>query len=108
MSFYNKGETKMILGQLIDGKKAKKLIEKGAVLVDVRNPVAFRDGSLPGAINLSLRQLSTLLKYPKTTTIIVFGDQNDEDNTLKSSITYINLYGFQNVVSLGVKDNWET
>lgn len=96
----------MMYGQKIAGKKARSLIDKGAVLVDVRNPVAFRDGTLPGAQNLSLRQLSQLLKYPKNTSLILFGEDED-DPTLKSALNYISQYGFSNVYSLGTKDNWE-
>lgn len=95
-----------MIGQKVTGKKAKSLIDKGAVLVDVRNPVAFRDGTLPGAINLSLRQLSQLSNKPKNTPIVLFGE-SDDDPTLKSAINYVNLYGFDKVYSLGTKENWE-
>lgn len=95
-----------MIGQKVNGKKAKTLVDKGAVLVDVRNPVAYRDGTLPGAINLSLRQLSQLSSKPKTTPIVLFGD-SDDDPTLKSAINYVNLYGFDKVYSLGTKENWE-
>lgn len=95
-----------MIGQKVMGKKAKSLVGKGAVLVDVRSPVAFRDGTLPGAINLSLRQLSQLTSTPKTTPIVLFGD-SDDDPTLTSAINYVNLYGFDKVYSLGTKENWE-
>lgn len=96
----------MVVGQKIAGKKAKSLIDKGATLVDVRSPIAYRDGTIPGAINLSLRQLSQLSSKPKTTPIVLFGD-SDDDPTLKSAINYVNLYGFDKVYSLGTKENWE-
>lgn len=95
-----------MVGQKISGSKAKKLVDKGAVLVDVRNPVAYRDGSLPGAINLSLRQLSQLAPKPKNIPIVLFGD-SDDDPTLKSAINYVSLYGFDKVYSLGTKENWD-
>lgn len=95
-----------MIGQKVTGKKAKTLVDKGAVLVDVRSPVAYRDGTLPGAINLSLRQLSQLASKPKNTPIVLFGE-SDDDPTLKSAINYVNLYGFDKVYSLGVKENWE-
>lgn len=89
----------------ISGKKAQKLVEQGAVLIDVRNPVAFRDGSLPGAVNLSLRQIPQVQKHPKTTTFVLFGE-SETDDTLKAAINYINLYGYTKVFSLGSIDNW--
>lgn len=96
----------MVYGQKVVGKKAQKLVQKGALLIDVRSPVAFRDGTLPGAVNMSLRQLSQLATKAKTTPVIVFGD-SDDDPTLKSALNYIELYGFNAVYSLGAKDNWE-
>jgi rhodanese-related sulfurtransferase len=95
----------MANGQLITGKKAQSLVSKGAVLVDVRDPVAFRDGTLPNAVNMSLRQLSQLQKYPKTTAVVVFGDKNDPA-TLNSALNYLTLYGFTNTFSLGTTDQW--
>lgn len=95
-----------MIGQKVTGKKAKTLVDKGAVLVDVRSPVAYRDGTLPGAINLSLRQLSQLTSKPKNTPIVLFGE-SDDDPTLKSALNYVNLYGFDKVYSLGTKENWE-
>lgn len=95
----------MMTGNKIIGKKAQSLVEKGAKLIDVRNPVAFRDGTIPGAQNVSLRQVSTLFKLPKNTKIIFFGDTNEDDN-LKSVINYMVQAGFDQVYSLGAKDNW--
>lgn len=89
----------------ITGTKARKLADKGAIIVDVRDPVSFRDGTVPGAINLSLRQLSHLQKHPKTTPIVIFGE-SATDSTLLSAINYLTLYGFSKVFSLGTLDNW--
>lgn len=89
----------------IDGKRAQRLIEKGAMLIDVRDPVSFRDGSLPGAVNLSLRQLSSLIREPKTRKLIFFGE-SETDDTLKAAINYAYQFGFLDVFSLGTKDNW--
>lgn len=40
--------------------KAKKLLEKKGVLVDVRSPVDYRSLSIPQSINLPLRNVSRL------------------------------------------------
>lgn len=95
----------MNAGHKITGDKAQALIKKGAVLVDTRDPVSFRDGTLPGAINLSLRQIPSLSKYPTKTTIIMFG-KSGSDDTLKAAITYATLAGFNNVFSLGSMEDW--
>jgi hypothetical protein len=95
-----------MVGQKINGKRAQKLIEKGAKLYDVRSPIAFRDGTLPGALNLSLRQVSTLISLPKTTKLIFFGDSNEDEN-LKCIMNYVIQFGFIDVYCLGSKDNWD-
>lgn len=91
----------------IGGNKARKLIEKGALLIDTRDAVAFRDGSLPNAKNLTLRQLSAILvKQPRTTPLIFFGE-SFEDPTIQAAINYAEQFGFTGVHNLGTKDNWE-
>jgi len=90
----------------IGGKRAKKLVEKGALLIDVRSPVNFRDGSIPGAVNLSLRQISSLVREPKTKTLIFFGETEADEN-LVASTNYAAQMGFTQVFSLGTKENWD-
>ena len=94
-----------ISAKSIGGKRAQHLVDKGAMLIDVRDPVSFRDGSLPGAVNLSLRQLSSLVKEPKKRNLIFFGESTD-DETLQAAINYAYQYGFTEVFSIGTKENW--
>lgn len=94
-----------MLAKNIGKKRAQELINKGALLVDVRNPVAFRNGSLPDAINLPLRSISTLRKYPSNTKIIFFGEA-DDDKDLELAANYAWQMGFVNLFSLGSIDNW--
>lgn len=96
----------MNLAPKINGKRAQKLVEKGALLVDVRSPVSFRDGTIPGAINLSLRQISSLVREPKKRVLIFFGE-SETDDTLKAAVNYAMQFGFEQVFSLGSKDNWD-
>lgn len=96
----------MFTGQRIGGKKAHKLIDKGnTILLDMRDAVAFRDGSIPGAINIPLRRISEVLKYPKTSNIIIFGEGYDDEN-VKAAINYVYQLGYINVFSLGDKFQW--
>jgi len=88
----------------ITGKKAKKLVEKGAILLDARSPVAFRDGTLPGAVNISTRQISMLGKYPKTTKLVFFGDDQQSVSTM---LNYAFNMGFTDAFTFGNIDEWD-
>lgn len=90
----------------VAGRRAQKLVEKGAMLIDVRSPVSYRDGTIPGAVNMSLRQISLLTREPKNRSLIFFGE-SDHDDTLKAAINYAFQYGFMNVYSLGSRENWD-
>lgn len=94
-----------MLAKNINKKRAQELLSKGAVLIDVRDPVSFRDGSLPDAINVPLRSVSSLRKYPLNTKIIFFG-QTDNDKDLELAINYAWQMGFMNLFTLGGIDNW--
>jgi rhodanese-related sulfurtransferase len=89
----------------ISGNKAKSLVQKGAIVIDVRSPISFRNGTIPTAVNMSLKQLPLVQKHPKSTPIIIFGDQSDMQ-TLSLALTYVELYGFTKVYNLGTMENW--
>jgi len=59
----------------INYDKAMKLAGNGkAKLIDTRGPVEFNKGTLAGAINLVLRNISKIVTlYQKTDTVIFFG-----------------------------------
>lgn len=42
------------------------------ILIDVRNNIAFRHGSVPGAINIPLDNIQELYKLPRNKKIYVF------------------------------------
>jgi rhodanese-related sulfurtransferase len=88
----------------INGRRAKSLVSKGAILVDTRDPISFRDGTIPGALNYQLRKISELIKLPRETTLILFGEGYDDENVIAGA-SYLTQYGFSNVYSLGSKDN---
>lgn len=49
-------------GHNIDGAKARELVKAGALLIDVRSPGEFAGGSVPGAKNIPVDQVSNHLK----------------------------------------------
>lgn len=40
-----------------DGTSARRLVERGALLVDVRTPEEFASGHIPGAVNIPVQAL---------------------------------------------------
>ena len=82
----------------ITKERATKLLAKGAILVDMRTPVAFRDGHVAESQNLPLKQFTNLLMKTsdKKKSIIVYGDSVD-DADLKIGINYATQLGFSQV-----------
>lgn len=96
----------MLTGRPISGKRARELIARGPTLVfDTRDPVSYRNGTLPGAVNVQLRQVSTLLRYPKTTNLIFVGT-GPTDDTMLAIVNYAIQYGFTGVFVLSSIDDW--
>jgi rhodanese-related sulfurtransferase len=95
----------MIPGRPILGKRAKTLISNGAQLFDTRDPVAFRDHTLPSAKNLQLRQVSTLMTIPRNVPLIFFGDGAD-DSALHAIVNYASQFGFKEVYMMKSMDDW--
>jgi rhodanese-related sulfurtransferase len=89
----------------INKLRAEKLINKGALLLDVRDPVKFRDGHITDAINVSVRGVSSMLKYPKTTKMIIYG-MTDQDSDINTVGNYLFQLGFPDVYTIGSIDNW--
>jgi len=40
----------------------KELVKKGALVIDVRSPVEYRSGHVPGSINIALEQIGSAIK----------------------------------------------
>lgn len=87
-----------MISHLTTEKRIRKLAITGATFVDVRNPVAFRDGTMKNALNMSLRQLSQLQTYDKAKPIVLIGDEDHA--TLSAAENYVKLYGFNQVYSI--------
>ena len=43
----------------------KELMQKGAVVIDVRSPAEFRSGHVPGSINIALEQIGPVINSLK-------------------------------------------
>lgn len=84
-------------GTKIDKSRLEKLVNAGAFLVDMRSPVAFRNGSIPGAVNLPLRNfLNTITNMDKSRGLILFSDELADDN-ITSGVRYAMQLGFTQI-----------
>jgi hypothetical protein len=79
---------------------------KGARVVDLRDPVAFRDGSVHGSTNMTLRQISSLSVHPKDKLLVLVGDPADEA-TLKAALRYVEGYGLMNIAVFVPSPGWQ-
>jgi rhodanese-related sulfurtransferase len=82
----------------ITKEKAKKLIDKGAIIVDMRSPVSFRDGHIEGAVNLPLKKFTNLLMATtdKKKAFILYG-MTVEDEDVVHGVKYSEQLGFSNI-----------
>ena len=81
----------------IGKNKALAMVQRGAMLVDMRSPVAFRDGHVAGAVNLPLRNfVNRIMPLDKKTKIIIYSDAVT-DADIKHGLNYATNLGFENV-----------
>ena len=83
----------------VNRKRVDQLVERGAILVDMRSPVAFRNGSVDGSVNLPLKNfLNQLSGMNRKTNIILFADSEDDPDVV-TGINYAAQLGFDVFVS---------
>lgn len=95
----------MFTGKPASGQKARDLVQKGALLYDTRDPVSYRDLTLPGAKNLALRQVSSLQTLSKDQVLVFFG-LSAQDTTLSAVVNYAIQMGFKSVYVLPSMEQW--
>lgn len=61
--------------------KFKKMIDNGAIIIDIRSPVLFAKENIPNSVNMPLRNISQLMKIGKNKKIL-FISSNDNDPEL--------------------------
>ena len=47
--------------KLVNKDRANKLVDKGALLIDMRSPIDFRDGHIQNSVNLPLKNFTNKL-----------------------------------------------
>jgi phage shock protein E len=86
-------------------EQAKKLIEDGAKLVDVRSPDEFGSGHLDGAINIPVSELEERLADvgPKDQPVVVYCASGFRS---ARAARILDEKGFTHVADLGAMSNW--
>jgi len=89
---------------LVDGAKARELMDAGARLVDVRTPDEFAEKHLDGAENVPLDRIYEQDMGPKDKPIIVYCMKGG-----RARLAANNLHdrGYRKVYNLGRMDHWD-
>jgi rhodanese-related sulfurtransferase len=88
---------KLGAGQAADLAAAK--VREGAILLDVRSPSEFRDGSLPGAENIPVDQIAgSLDRIPRDRAVVVFCASGGRSSSARDILV---RSGYQDVTNAG-------
>jgi hypothetical protein len=78
----------------VNKERAIQLVNKGAMLVDMRSPVEYRDGSIAGAANLPLKNfLNKIVGLNRKQKFVLFSGAID-DPELGTASNYAEQLGF--------------
>lgn len=92
-------------GGKISGPVARRLVEDGARLVDVRSPGEFASGHIPGAINIPVQELSERVGElsPKDKPIVLYCQSGMRS---ASAARFLKAAGYVSVHNLGPMRSW--
>jgi rhodanese-related sulfurtransferase len=92
------------LGQ-VSSADARRMVQEGAKLVDVRSPAEFGSGHLPGAVNVPVNELGGKLKNigPKDKPVIVYCASGSRSAMARS---VLKSQGYEKVFNLGPMSRW--
>jgi phage shock protein E len=89
----------------IDGAQARRLVDQGALLLDVRTPGEFAGGHLPGAVNIPVDDLpAELRQLPDPGRVIVVYCRSGMRSSRATGL--LRRAGFETVHDLGGIGNW--
>lgn len=92
------------LGQ-VSSADARRMVQEGAKLVDVRSPAEFGSGHIPGAVNVPVNELGGKLKNigPKDKPVIVYCASGTRSAMARS---VLKSQGYEKVFNLGPMSRW--
>ena len=84
----------------INFEQLKNMVSKGAILIDVRSPQEFKEGHLPGAINIPEYEIRKVKnEMPKLNQQIVvycqYGGRSREAYNMLRKMGYTNVYSLK-------------
>lgn len=91
----------------VSGEAARALVDRGALLVDVRSPAEFAEGHLPGAINVPVQELEATvdsLSANRGRQIVVYCRSGVRSARARRALLKA---GFAQVEDLGGLSNWK-
>lgn len=92
-------------GSDVTGSDARRLVEAGARLVDVRTPEEFAAGHIPGAVNIPVQELDRRIGElePKERTVVVYCRSGNRSG---SAARMLKSAGYAEVHDLGAMSRW--
>ncbi len=89
---------------VVDGAKARELVQGGARLVDVRTPDEFAEKHIEGAESMPLNRLFEADMGPKDRPIVVYCKKGGRARLAANSL---HDRGYVKVYNLGKMENWD-
>ena len=89
--------------RVISGEEAKRLLQQGAKLIDVRSESEFHQGAQPGALNIPLNNLSDKAKKLDSSVHLIVYCRTGWRSAQAQEL--LNGLGFKNVYNAGALSN---
>ncbi len=98
--YRNRGYYKNSYQNEINFEQLKNMVSKGAILIDVRSPQEFKEGHLPGAINIPEYEIRKVKnEMPKLNQQIVvycqYGGRSKNAYNMMKKMGYTNVYSLK-------------
>lgn len=91
--------------QRINQRRALNLMQQhSGKLIDVRSPVQYRDSHIDGSTNMSLRQITQLIKLPRDTPVVFLDGGDVDPKTLESATNSLFVYGFKSIFKTSLQE----
>lgn len=90
----------------VDAHQAKELLDdKQAIFLDVREPVHYKEGHIPGALSIDDFEIMNFIeKFPKDRRLVIYCYAG---NFSRTGVSYLKQKGFKDVITLwGGIEHW--